>query len=171
MSFTAADLRDRGFEGFVPVSGLADKKPHQVPLESGVYAVVREATSGPVFLETSGASWFKRQDPTVATSKLQEKWVDDAPTLYIGKAVTLQGRVGLLVEFSRAGRHRSVFHKGGRYLWQIEGNQDLLVAWTREPLFEGYENKLLEEFIETYGRMPFANLKLDGVGAERPDRR
>jgi hypothetical protein len=153
--FDIADLRKRGFVGFVSVAQLASEPPP----ESGVYAVVREATNAPRFLDRSPASWFKGQDPTVSIERLDAEWVADAQTLYLGKASSLSERIGLLVEFSNAGRDRSVFHKGGRLLWQLEDGQELLVAWRVEPDFEGVEADLQGEFIDTYGRLPFANLR------------
>jgi hypothetical protein len=153
--FDIADLRRRGFVGFVPVERLTD----QPPAESGVYAVVREATAAPRFLDRSDASWFKGKDPTVSIARLEAEWVADVPTVYLGKADSLSERIGLLVEFSNAGRYRSVFHWGGRLCWQLDGCQELLVAWKVEPDFAGVEADLLDEFIAAHGRLPFANLK------------
>jgi hypothetical protein len=168
--FDRSDLQDRGFVGFVPVAELPDREPQQVPPDSGVYVVVRTSLDAPVFLEQGQGSWFKNKDPNVPIAKLAAKWVADTTTLYLGMAGSLRERVGLLVEFSRAG-HKPVFHWGGRHLWQVEGNQDMLVAWTPEPLYEGYEDKLIEEFLGTYGRFPFANLRRGNRNAPRPSRR
>jgi hypothetical protein len=165
-AFDIADLRQRGFIGFVPVAQL-DDKPLQVPPESGVYAVVREATDAPRFLERSGAGRWKGKDPTVSVERLAAEWLDGVQTLYLGDAASLRERVGLLVEFSRA-RGRSVFHYGGRLLWQVETCQALLVAWKVEPYSTALEYDLLEEFIEAHGKLPFANLQRGKRHAPRP---
>jgi hypothetical protein len=157
--FDIADLRRRGFVGFVPVAALT-RESLQVPVEPGVYVVVRPTTDPPLFLASSGASWFKGKDPNVSIGQLASEWVDGAQTLYIGRtAAQLRVRVGLLTEFSRAGRFRSVFHFGGRLLWQLDGSQELLVAWKVEPDCEDLEADLIDEFVDAYGRLPFANLK------------
>jgi hypothetical protein len=167
-AFDIADLRRRGFVGFVPVAQLDDEPP-QVPQPSGVYAVVRGATAAPRFLERSGAGWWKGKDPTVPVTRLAAEWVTGVQTLYLGDAKSLHERVGELVEFSRA-HGESVRHWGGRLLWQLERCQALLVAWKVEPYSGALEYDLLEEFIEAYGRLPFANLKRGNRNAPRhPD--
>jgi hypothetical protein len=153
--FDIADLRGRGFVGFVPVARLTAEPPW----ESGVYAVVREATDAPRFLDRSPAAWFKHRDPTVSIERLEAEWVAGAQTLYLGKASSLSERIGLLVEFSNAGRDRSVFHQGGRLLWQLADGQELLVVWKVEPEYEDVEADLIDEFVDAHGRLPFANLR------------
>jgi hypothetical protein len=143
--FDIADLRQRGFVGFVSVAQL-DDKPRQVPGPCGVYAVVREATDPPRFSEQSDAGWWKGKDPAVSLERLAAEWLPGVQTLYIGDAASLQDRVGRLVEFSRA-RGRSVMHYGGRLLWQLERCQELLVAWKEEPYSTALEFDLLEEFL------------------------
>jgi hypothetical protein len=156
-AFDMADLRRRGFLGFTPVAQLDDKPP-QLPPKSGVYAVVREATGPPRFLKQSGAACWKGKDPTVPVERLQAEWVLGVQTLYLGKADTLRGRVGLLIKFSRS-CGEEVMHWGGRLLWQVEDHPTFLVAWVVEPYFAALESDLLEEFIGVYKRLPFANLK------------
>lgn len=69
------DLRRFGFVGFVPVAQLDRNERAAIPRESGVYAVVREITDAPRFLERSGGGWFKGEDPTVRVDELEAKWV------------------------------------------------------------------------------------------------
>jgi hypothetical protein len=164
--FDITDLRRRGFVGFVPMSAFGGN-PLQVPRQSGVYAVVREATDAPRFLECSGASWFNGQDPTVPVEALTAKWVTGVQTLYFGDATWLRRRVGELVEFSRP-RGKSIAHWGGRYLWQLEGCEALLVAWKVEPYSTALEYDLLEEFKGEYVKLPFANLRRGKRTAPRP---
>jgi hypothetical protein len=166
-AFDITDLRRRGFGGFVPVAQLEDDPP-QVPPQSGVYAVVREASAVPRFLERSDAGWWRGKDPNVPVERLAAEWVEGAQTLYIGDAASLRERVGELVKFSRA-RGESVRHYGGRLLWQLDGCQELLVAWKEEPFSTALEYDLLEEFIEAHdGRLPFANLQRGKRYAPRP---
>lgn len=163
MNFDVADLQMRGFFGFVPVRDL-DSKPRAVPVTRGVYVVIRPTVDLPSFLDLNPGSWFKGTDPTVAASDLEKEWVPGAETLYVGSGSNLQDRIGLLVEFSRAGRSRSVFHYGGRLLWQLADGQDLLVAWRTAPAGIGStEQDLVIEFKDIYGRYPFANLRMPPV--------
>ena len=137
-----------------------DAESREVPSTPGLYVVGRESMSLPTFVAVSPASWFKREDPTVPLARLEQEWVSGAQTLYIGSGLDLRSRVGLLVEFSRAGRARSVFHRGGRLLWQLADAQELLIGWRMEPDGIGTtERDLVDEFKEVYGQFPFANLR------------
>lgn len=139
-----------------------------VPQLPGIYVVMRETLEPPIFLTRSPAGKFKAKDPTVNVSSLESKWVENAQVLYVGKAGggghrnqgCLRRRVGLLVEF---GAGRPVPHWGGRYLWQVDGSDDFLMAW--KALLAGTsprenERDLLRRFHEAHnGRLPLANLK------------
>jgi hypothetical protein len=162
--FDAEDLRRRGFVGFVPVSTLGSDPP-EVPPNSGVYVVVRTEEGTPSFLDRGGGGWFKGKDPTVPPERLAREWVEDAQTLYVGKADSLRSRVGLLATFARG---EPVFHWGGRLLWQVERCEELLVAWRVEPYFAALESDLIDEFLEAFGRLPFANLKRGDRNVPRP---
>jgi hypothetical protein len=151
-----ADLRRRGLEGFVAVKRLAGPQPAELPLDRGVYAIVRTASGPPAFLERSGAGRWKRKDPMVPIKRLGREWVEGAQTLYVGKAKSLRGRVGPLLDF---GRGSDAMNYGGRLLWQVERSEDLLVAWRREANFAAVETALIDEFLAHYGRLPFANLR------------
>jgi hypothetical protein len=116
-------------------------------------------------LERSGGGWWKKRDPTVPLSRLDAEWVHGVPTLYIGKAASLRSRIDLLVRFSRG---EPVMHWGGRLLWQLEQCEELLVAWEEEASVADHETDLIDEFVDAYGRLPFANLKRGDRRAPRP---
>jgi hypothetical protein len=163
-AFDRNDLQRRGFVGYAPISTL-DPEPPEVPRQSGVYAVVRTEEDVPRFLDRGGGGWFKGKDPTVPPEQLAREWVDGAQTLYLGKADSLRSRVGLLARFARG---EPVFHWGGRLLWQVERCETLLVAWKVEEYFGALESDLIDEFIEAFGRLPFANLKRGDRNVLRP---
>jgi hypothetical protein len=155
-TFKEAEWRERGFTGFHALWSLGRPQPHRVPETSGVYAVLRHATTPPEFLRSCGGGWWKGEDPSVPVARLEREWVDGTPTLYIGKAKTLRGRVGELLRFSDG---LPVRHWGGRLMWQVGGCQGFLLGWLEDPDFAGLEADLIDEFVEHFGRLPFANLK------------
>jgi hypothetical protein len=156
------DLRERGFEGFVPFSDLPLTS---VPNNPGIYVVLRQGSASPVFLETSPGGWFKGKDPSASLPILQAKWIPEAQIVYVGKAdAGAAGRRGLkkrLDEFRRFGAGEAVGHWGGRYIWQLAGCGELLVAWKSaggtDPAAE--ERRLMDEFKAIHGLLPFANLR------------
>lgn len=141
------------FVGFVPFRRLTAIKP---PDDPGVYVIVRKDPHAPSFRERSIGGHFKGKDPTVEVSVLEDKWVEGATVLYIGKATSLRKR---LDQYRRFGEGARVGHWGGRYIWQCEDCDDFLVAWqvTDEDPRE-VELRLLARFVDEYGRSPFANI-------------
>jgi len=165
MNFENIDgIKRHGFQGFVKLSSLQDSSCSDVPRTPGIYLVVQISDGSPKYLSTSIGGHFKKKDPTVPISELQANWVDGPVVLYIGKAggscssATLRSR---LLQYMQFGSGKPIGHWGGRYIWQIAGSGDLLVCW---KALEGEEPKIVEsqlneEFIERYGKLPFANLQ------------
>ena len=156
-SFEKRDLKRRGFEGFLSIGKLRENRLGQVPKSRGVYVVLREKKSRPTFLKKSPAGHFKGSNPTVEVSKLRDKWIEEAHTIYLGKASNLRTRIGQLLSF---GAGKRAAHKGGRYLWQIKNSSEFKIAWKITIGGEGaLEEKLKQEFKGHHnGRLPFANL-------------
>jgi len=144
-------LEEGGFTGFVPVADLAEAP---VPAAAGVYAVLRATEAAPRFAEQNPAGRFRKKDPTVDVAVLAKAWVDGPEVLYIGSAGDLRERLALLHRFAAG---QPVGHWGGRFLWQLEDRDDLLVAWnpTHEDA-EVVEARMLADFRERYAAPPFA---------------
>ncbi len=160
--FTEPGLRGMGFVGFVAASDLRQTRMNEVPSGPGVYAVLRPPGAAPVFVVASVGGRFKGRDPTVPVPVLEAKWVAGAHLVYVGKATAgrnggsgLRKRLKLLLDYAAG---KPVGHQGGRYLWQVEGADDYLIAWrmTKDPT--AAENHLLSEFLGAHGAYPFANI-------------
>jgi len=156
-------LRDSGFDGFVAVCSLRETAARSVPPTPGVYLVVRPSSAPAHFLSESTGGWHKGRDPTVPVTVLEGAWIPEALVLYIGKAgkvgsdANLRDRIRAYLSF---GAGRRVGHWGGRFIWQLANQDDLLVAWRVATAAEArpLERALLADFRRCYaGRLPFAN--------------
>jgi hypothetical protein len=153
-SFDRPGLAANGFAGWQMVTELrADPSP--IPLGPGVYVVLRDGPV-PAVLDTSVGGWFKARDPSVDRADLETRLRDDTPVLYIGKGDALRRR---LVSLFRFGAGRPTGHWGGRYLWQLEGAEEVLVAWREDEDPLGAEAELLTGYSRQFGSLPFANLR------------
>lgn len=147
---------NEGFVGFVPVKELRHNTI-TLPNAGGVYVLLRMSEASPQFLEIGSAGFFKGKDPNVSIEELNANYINGSKTVYIGKATSLRKRLGQLLHF---GAGSAVGHWGGRYLWQLADAEDLLVAWkviTSESPREA-ESRMLIDFKNRYGKLPFANL-------------
>jgi hypothetical protein len=104
---------------------------------------------------------FKDKDPSVSRDDLLTNWVNKTEVIYIGKASSSRGLRKRLKQYMDFGAGRPVAHWGGRFIWQIENCDDLVVAWkcAEEEAAEQFEARLQHDFYVQYGRLPFANLK------------
>lgn len=151
-------LEARGWDGFIPLATLNDSV---VPDGPGVYVVLRDDATEPVFLpERPHAS--ARQAQGYTESDLRSRWVPDASVLNIGRAGTsLRKR---LRQYRKFGEGSGLNHKGGRSVWQLADASRLTVAWRQFPIaFDGLgtrtaESGLIAKFQEAHGgAMPLAN--------------
>lgn len=159
MTLTKNDLEGRGYEGFISFAVLRAGALDRVPRVPGTYVVIAPE-GAPAFSASSRGGHFKGKDPGVDVGTLEAKWVDDAAVVYVGKAEVLRRRLN---EFCRFGAGAAVGHWGGRYVWQVEGSDEWLVAWKSCEELEtalAAEASMLNLFAEHHnGRLPFANLR------------
>jgi hypothetical protein len=156
-------LQKLGFEGFLTVAELRSSALKDAPGYPGVYVFLRESRDAPVFLDRSVGGHFKGKDPTVQISELRKAWVPESSIVYIGKAGKLGGPPTLrtrLRQYLDFGAGKPVGHWGGRFIWQLEDANDVVVCWraTGDEAPSGVEHNLLAEFERKHGRLPFANL-------------
>jgi hypothetical protein len=168
---TMNEVRQAGFLGFLTISQLRATNLEEVPREPGVYMVLRSVFDPPRFLSRSTGGFFKGKDPTVSIETLARKWVESAPVLYVGKAggtnkttgkkitSTLLSRLRAYLDF---GAGKPIGHQGGRYIWQLENADNLIICWKATPHEEpvDVEQQLIDQSCAIFdGRYPFANCR------------
>ena len=133
-----------------------------VPREPGLYVVLREKDDRPTYLSINTAGRFKGKDPTVNVPILKAAWVSGAHIIYIGKTSQRKGLRKRLTDLIEFGGGKRIGHWGGRYLWQVAGSSEFVIAWRQSPAATNprdEEKRLLQRFREVYGQLPFANLR------------
>ena len=155
------------FSGFLPVKDLR----HQLncipgePGHIGIYVVLRTQKAPPIFKETGSGGHFKGRNPNVEIGVLESHWVENADVLYIGKAGGTENQSTLrcrLQAFLAFGNEKRVAHWGGRFIWQLEDHEDLLVCWKLAACStpRELEETMIRDFKRKHhGRRPFANLR------------
>ena len=173
MQWTREGLTSAGFVGFVPFASLPLST---VPDGPGTYVVLVPDARPPQFLYTNTGRAVSGRRHTEPITSLEDAWVSDTEVVYIGKAdVGSNGRRGLgkrLDEYRRHGANLGGSHNGGRYLWQLAASDELLVAWREEAEIDARltETEMLDDFIDQFGKLPFANLA-NGRGSRHGKKR
>ncbi|MBV1778772.1 hypothetical protein KRR55_06555 [Paeniglutamicibacter sp. ABSL32-1] len=161
MQLNKKTLKDEGFTGFRPITGL---EINRIPQHQGLFAVLRPEGFEPRYLARSTAGIFKKKNPTLPAAGLAAEWVDDAEVLFIGKAGPgSKGNRGLrrqIQEFVDFGKGKPPGHWDGRLVWQLAEAGSLLVAWKELPVEElnAAQADCHARFRQAHGRLPFANL-------------
>lgn len=158
------NLKAYGFTGFQPIRELRQNLS-LIPKTQGVYLVLRDSSSQPMFRKKGSGGFFKGKNPNLPIPELENHWVENTKVVYIGKAgggsssATLKSRLHQLFKF---GAGKKAGHWGGRLIWQLDDAEDLLVAWIHsgEVDAQNLESHLIQLFKHEHeGKRPFANLK------------
>jgi hypothetical protein len=156
-------LEDLGFIGFQPIKELRASLS-AIQDAPGVYVVLRESDTPPVFLERSIAGHYRGKDPTVSIEDLEAEWISGTHVLYVGCSKNLRNRLRMLIDY---GKGKPAPHTGGRRVWQLDNSSDHLICWrlSTDTDHRIDKNNLLDEFSTYFGRYPFANKKKVGSKA------
>lgn len=141
-----------------------------IPNVPGVYVAILNSLPEKKFLIEGSGGFFKKKNPNVSKEFLLKNWVDGTRILYIGKAggtdkkgkisnATLQDRITAFIKF---GYGCNIGHWGGRLIWQLQYRRGIFIYWRTCFDLENpveIEKRLIREFEDEYGKMPFANLR------------
>jgi hypothetical protein len=164
MEFDKDWLNNR-FKEFKEINHLLTKGCKEIPEDKGVYVVVRESISEPLFNEFNQYHLKKKLD--YSKEHLIKLWVGlmNHYVLYIGKANGKKGlkkRINDYIRFGRKVQERTnqnnVCHRGGRAIWQLSDYKELKIFWKKSENPRKEEKELINKFKEqNNGNRPFAN--------------
>jgi len=149
-------------ENIYLINNLYDYGVSNIPNEKGIYMVLKPKKMSINILSTTTAiEKYEDKSMIYDAIKLNTKYErTDKTVLYIGKAGDnnkLRGRIRQLVRYG----YREVDnHRGGRAIWQIENNKDLLIGYFLCNSPESKEKELLKIYKGQYGVLPLANWKI-----------
>ena len=150
------------FDNFYSIKKLYDEKFKQIPKANGVYIIITPKNMNIKFVEdTTALTVFDGKNMLYDLGELKDKYMrSDKNILYMGKAGRrnkLRNRIRQLIRY---GYNEVNNHRGGRAIWQIENNRDLLLGYLVCSDPENKEKELLKEYFLNNGVLPVANWKI-----------
>lgn len=176
------ELKGQEVNDMNTVKELHNEKIELIPEEAGIYYfLLPNGFQIEVLEETEGLVRYRKWDKKKKDYVMKESRYDtkdlikrviqyqtnsDNNVIYIGSAVNLRERIRAFIDFRFDDIQNFHYHSGGRSVWQIKNNIDLLVAWKTVEVPEGsiakdyvrmIERQEIDNHIEKYGCKPFAN--------------
>jgi len=151
------------FKNFCSLDMLYDTKFSSIPNKKGLYIVKAFPNKKVIFSsDTTAIREFKGKNMLYDTDELLAKFeISDKEILYIGKAGgkrnTLKQRIS---QFIRYGYGLAKNHRGGRAIWQVIDNKNLLLGYMECKNPEKDEKLLLEQYKLKYSVLPLGNWKI-----------
>lgn len=129
-----------------------------LPASPGIYAVCLSGWQTRSFLSDGGRAKHANPEAPSRLRSKREQILTSSPTdiVYLGKTSNLRRRVKDLARF---GVGRVDNHKGGEWLWQLDGIDEAQVhMWCcSRDRPKSLKCKLLDRFRAEHGDLPFAN--------------
>jgi hypothetical protein len=106
--------------------------------------------------EYNGRTMLYNRDLLQAKSENSDKDI-----LYIGKAGGKNNRLRKRIkQYLKYGIKEANNHMGGRAIWQLQNNKELLIKYLECDNPEDKERELLQNYLDAYGVLPVANGKI-----------
>lgn len=150
------------FHNFCSVKQLNERGFTHILDAKGVYVIIKPENMKINFLpDTTAITGYNGSNMLYDINTLEDKFEkSDKKILYIGKAGgrnKLRKRIKQLIQY---GYKEVNNHRGGRAIWQIENNRDLLLGYFVCSNPENMEKELLKEYFNKNGVLPVANRKI-----------
>lgn len=134
---------------------------------SGIYSITKPQNYQPEYFIIEQAKINGNVINPWSIQELAEKWLDDVDILYYGLAGansprSLKSRLTDLINHSKGLISDRGPHKGGEIIWQLKGFENFevwILSTNIPPEPRHMEEKLLKQFFQITGHLPFANRK------------
>ncbi len=126
---------------------------------NGIYMIVLPDNFGKIgFEKQSKLKIWRGEEVSVPVETLQEKWVENAEVLYIGKCSSkTKTAKKLVLKHIAFWNGKNVSAYGGKVIGQIQNFDNLQVWYLECDNPSQMKDRLLNAFEEQYGNLPFAN--------------
>ena len=155
------------------ISELIEKGCNTISENSGLYwVIVPEHFDYALKMEVNYPKFFpKYKNKTIALETLESRLTKyksgETDILYIGQAQNLKSRIEQLVyfEYQNYSNKKTLPHYGGRAIWQLINNRDLIIRCsTYDGDLDEMETVLIDQFILDHDPackklLPYANEK------------
>lgn len=148
------------FDRFYSIEELYKKGFQDIPDKKGIYIIIKPGNIDIIFsVDTTAIKEYKGKNLLYDLKELKDKYGNsDKKILYIGKAGgeinKLRGRIRQLIKY---GYREADNHRGGRAIWQIENNKELLIGYSVCDNPREKEKELLQEYFKKNRTLPLAN--------------
>ncbi len=146
---------------FLTFKELYEEKCHNIPTDNGVYVVTVPSGFQVEFSPyTTAKGTYKNKCLLYDADLLKAKYsaVISKDILYYGKANRVKGLRARIWEFAKYGYGECNNHRGGRAIWQIINNKELLLGYYICSDSESVEGQLLCSYKKVNNNtLPLAN--------------
>lgn len=145
---------------YMTIEALYKDRCSAVPNEKGIYIVMVPDDFDIVFSDQNTAlNEFKGKNLLYPSENLRLKFdKSDKKVLYIGKAGGKRNKLHQRIrQYILYGFKEAENHRGGRAIWQIDNNKQLLLGYYPCENPETKERELLKQYYVQYGTLPVAN--------------
>jgi hypothetical protein len=158
--------------GFINIGTIQELQKNGFPKiaelnSSGIYAITKSDGYQPAFLTPDETKINGNVIYPWEVERLSDKWLEDVDVLYYGLAGatssrSLKSRLTDLLNHSKGLITDRGPHKGGEIIWQLKGYENFeiwIMPTGNPPEPRILEEKLLKQFYQITGKLPFANRK------------
>ncbi|MEG0157162.1 MAG: hypothetical protein RR472_04835 [Anaerovoracaceae bacterium] len=131
-----------------------------IPTTGGIYRVylpegqaLKVRPMEEIQKEYGDREFDSREELEEKINKLSGATEEEQRLLYVGNSGNLRRRIKQLIKY---GYNKGDNHEGGKHIWCIENNKDLIVTFEECENYKERKKEELENYMDRNGSFPFA---------------